>query len=58
MANVISAAREALPPIWERLPDEEKLRFLRHANRFWEVHRHLMCPQVSRSFDNASKPAA
>jgi uncharacterized NAD(P)/FAD-binding protein YdhS len=48
--NVVSAAREALPPVWERLPDEEKLRFLRHAGRSWEVHRHRMSPHVDRAF--------
>ena len=53
--NVISAARDALPPIWESFPDDEKLRFLRHANRFWEVHRHRMSPQVSRAFDDVHR---
>jgi uncharacterized NAD(P)/FAD-binding protein YdhS len=44
--NVVSAARSSLPQAWANLPDEEKLRFIRHAGRQWEVHRHRMCPEV------------
>jgi uncharacterized NAD(P)/FAD-binding protein YdhS len=48
--NVVSAARDALPPVWEHLRDEEKSRFLRHASRLWEVHRHRMPPLTEKAF--------
>ena len=49
--NVVSAARDSLPPVWEHLSDEEKSRFLRHASRFWEVHRHRMSPLTEGAFN-------
>ncbi|MFZ0668506.1 MAG: FAD/NAD(P)-binding protein [Acidimicrobiales bacterium] len=47
--NVVSAARSKIPAVWGELPDAEKQRLLRHVSRRWDVHRHRMCPQVSRS---------
>src|SRR5205085_974187 len=29
------------------LPDPERARLLRHASRYWEVHRHRMAPDVA-----------
>jgi uncharacterized NAD(P)/FAD-binding protein YdhS len=39
--------RPYTPTIWSALPDEERSRFLRHALRYWEVHRHRMAPGVA-----------
>ena len=33
--------------LWQSLPPEEQLRFRRHAERFWNVHRHRMAPAVA-----------
>jgi uncharacterized NAD(P)/FAD-binding protein YdhS len=33
--------------IWSALSEEERMRFLRHLQRYWEVHRHRMAPEVA-----------
>jgi uncharacterized NAD(P)/FAD-binding protein YdhS len=45
--SVIDAARPYLFRFWQRLPDAERKRFLRHARPYWEVHRHRMAPDVA-----------
>lgn len=44
------AAMDAIRPqvqrIWAELPDDERRRFLRHGRRLWDVHRHLLPPEV------------
>ncbi len=32
--------------VWQRLPLEEKKRFLRHLRPYWEIHRHRAAPRV------------
>lgn len=39
--------RTYTPAIWSAWPDEERSRFVRHAQRYWEVHRHRMAPGVA-----------
>lgn len=39
--------RPYTPAIWSAMPDLERARFVRHALRFWEVHRHRMAPEVA-----------
>jgi uncharacterized NAD(P)/FAD-binding protein YdhS len=34
--------------LWQRLPDDQQRRFLRHARPWWDVHRHRIAPQVAR----------
>jgi uncharacterized NAD(P)/FAD-binding protein YdhS len=41
---VIDSMRPVTAAIWGRLPPAERRRFLRHARRFWDVHRHRMAP--------------
>jgi uncharacterized NAD(P)/FAD-binding protein YdhS len=41
---VIDSMRPVTASIWGRLPLAERRRFLRHARRFWDVHRHRMAP--------------
>ncbi len=38
--------RPQIPALWQALTDEEKQRFLRHVQPYWEVHRHRV-PQFS-----------
>jgi fatty acid desaturase len=40
--------RPHLPALWNRLPPEEKSRFLRHVRPYWDVHRHRMAPEIAR----------
>ena len=43
----VDQLRPQLGEIWQRLPDAERRRFLRHAARLWEVHRHRLAPRVA-----------
>ena len=44
---VVDALRPAADGIWQRLSPECRDRFLRHAARHWEVHRHRMAPPIA-----------
>ncbi len=41
---VIDSMRPVTASIWGRLPLAERRRFLRHARRIWDVHRHRTAP--------------
>ncbi len=41
---VIDSMRPITASLWSRLPLSERQRFLRHARRYWDVHRHRMAP--------------
>lgn len=45
---VIDGLRPHTARIWQRLPDTERARFLRHVRPYWEVARHRMAPQVAK----------
>lgn len=40
--EVITFVRGQAPALWQRLPEREKRRFLRHLNAWWDVHRHRL----------------
>jgi uncharacterized NAD(P)/FAD-binding protein YdhS len=44
--DVIAALRDDAAGLWTRLSLEERRRFLRHVQPYWDVHRHLLPPQV------------
>jgi uncharacterized NAD(P)/FAD-binding protein YdhS len=44
---VIAGVRAQLPTLWPGLSLDERQRLLRHAQRYWEVHRHRMAPDVA-----------
>jgi uncharacterized NAD(P)/FAD-binding protein YdhS len=41
---VIDSMRPVTANLWSRLPAAERKRFLRHARRYWDVHRHRTAP--------------
>ena len=41
---VIDSMRPVTASLWSRLPLAERRRFLRHARRYWDVHRHRLAP--------------
>ncbi len=41
---VIDSLRPVTPELWRGLPAAERRRFLRHARRYWDVHRHRVAP--------------
>ena len=48
---VIDSMRPVTASIWGRLPLAERQRFLRHARRSWDVHRHRMAPPHAETID-------
>ncbi len=48
---VVDAIRPATNEIWRALPESERARLLRHAGRYWEVHRHRVAPQIGRAVE-------
>ena len=49
---VIDSMRPVTSSIWSRLPMAERRRFLRHARRFWDVHRHRLAPPHAEMIDD------
>lgn len=47
--DVIAGVRAEAPRLWGELPLAERRRLLRHAQSFWDVHRHLLPPQVGET---------
>lgn len=45
--RVVDAFRPQIPHLWEQLPEADKRLFLRHAARYWEVHRHRLPPSTA-----------
>lgn len=43
---VMESARPLVQKLWLTLSHEDQRRFLRHAVRYWDVHRHRIAPQV------------
>ncbi|MCW5580556.1 MAG: FAD/NAD(P)-binding protein [Luteimonas sp.] len=37
--------------LWRSLADDERRRFLRHAVRYWDIHRHRIAPQVGDALE-------
>ena len=44
---VIDSLRHITPMLWGRMPAAERRRFLRHARRYWDTHRHRMAPPTA-----------
>ena len=49
--SAIDGMRPVTQAVWQHLTHEERLRFLRHANAWWNVHRHRLAPDIRARFD-------
>jgi uncharacterized NAD(P)/FAD-binding protein YdhS len=49
--EVVTFVRGLAPQLWQRLPDAERRRFLRHLQSHWDVHRHRLPPQMATHLD-------
>lgn len=49
--EAITFVRDMAPTIWQRLPQEDRVRFLRHLRAYWDVHRHRLPPELARRLD-------
>lgn len=51
--EVVAALRPITSELWERLPLDERKRFLRHVQPHWDVYRHRVAPQTFRIYQEA-----
>ena len=49
--EAITFVRHMAPTIWRRLPERDRLRFLRHLRAHWDAHRHRLPAEVLRRMD-------
>lgn len=45
--------RQGMQDIWAGFSEQEQRRFLRHVQRFWDVHRHRVAPEVGEQIARA-----
>jgi uncharacterized NAD(P)/FAD-binding protein YdhS len=45
--EVVTFIRNHAPGLWQRLPDPERRRFVRHLQGIWDVHRHRLPAQLA-----------
>jgi uncharacterized NAD(P)/FAD-binding protein YdhS len=45
--EVVTFLRSLAPRIWQRLPEGERRRFVRHVQSYWDVHRHRLPPELA-----------
>ena len=50
--EVITYIRHIAPDLWQRLPEQERRRFLRHVQSYWDVHRHRVPPSMAARIDH------
>jgi len=48
---VVDSIRPITAALWRDWPDAERRRFLRHARRWWDIHRHRMAPPNAAAID-------
>jgi uncharacterized NAD(P)/FAD-binding protein YdhS len=44
--EAITFVRHMAPTIWQRLPERDRVRFLRHLRAHWDIHRHRLPPEL------------
>ena len=49
--SAIDGVRPVTQAVWQHLTHDERRRFLRHANAWWNVHRHRLAPDIRARFD-------
>jgi len=49
--EVVTFIRNLAPSLWQRLPEVERRRFVRHLQCYWDVHRHRLPPQLAAGID-------
>jgi uncharacterized NAD(P)/FAD-binding protein YdhS len=49
--SAIDGIRPVTQAIWQQLDLDERRRFLRHANAWWNIHRHRLAPDMRAEFE-------
>jgi uncharacterized NAD(P)/FAD-binding protein YdhS len=50
--EVVTFIRHLAPELWRALPPAERRRFLRHAQSYWDIHRHRLPPRMAQRIDH------
>lgn len=50
--EVVTFIRHLAPDLWRALPPAERRRFLRHAQSYWDIHRHRLPPRMAQRIDH------
>jgi uncharacterized NAD(P)/FAD-binding protein YdhS len=50
--EVVTFIRHLAPELWRTLPPAERRRFLRHAQSYWDIHRHRLPPHMAQRIDH------
>ncbi|MFC4310406.1 FAD/NAD(P)-binding protein [Steroidobacter flavus] len=49
--EAITFVRNMAPTIWQRLPERDRVRFLRHVRAHWDIYRHRLPPELIQKMD-------
>jgi uncharacterized NAD(P)/FAD-binding protein YdhS len=50
--EVVTFMRTLAPRLWQRLPETERRRFLRHLQCYWDIHRHRLPAALSARIEH------
>lgn len=56
--EAVTFVRHMAPTLWQRLPEHERRRFLRHVRAYWDVHRHRLPPETIAPLDELRRAGA
>jgi len=49
--EAVTFVRHMAPTIWQRMPERDRARFVRHLRAHWDIHRHRLPPPVLQRID-------
>jgi uncharacterized NAD(P)/FAD-binding protein YdhS len=50
--EVVTFIRHLAPELWQRMPEHERRRFLRHVRSYWDIHRHRVPAHMAARIDH------
>lgn len=50
--DALNELRPHTPALWQTLPAAEQVRFQRHLQAYWDVHRHRLAPMAAQRLDS------
>jgi len=50
--EAVTFVRHMAPTIWQRMPERDRMRFMRHLRAPWDIHRHRLPPDVLQKLDS------
>jgi uncharacterized NAD(P)/FAD-binding protein YdhS len=56
--EAVTFVRHMAPTLWQRLPEHERRRFLRHVRAYWDIHRHRLPPETVMRLDERRRAGA